>query len=212
MNFENFMFILDIIYSLVFISLIVFGFTYAYWSKATKKFVFQFIIVYFCLNIFMVWTDNQAAVNWSRLSAKQKACFANVRVLTGAVEMYNYGCSDSYMKDLDIDKLTRTGYLKHSLDLPTKNCFYKNMGDLTNDGVIYCVIHGFQELHYLTEENIKKSDIYSRIYNDIKNRKETNTFNLKKFLADPANLYIVRLLFFPSTLNRHRIHEYYNDY
>ena len=214
MTYENVMFILDMVYLGIFISLVCFCCTLNYWGEKAKKFVKEFVIAYCLLNIFIVWSDNQAAIKWSRISAKKKSCFSNSRVIFSAVEMYNIDHLDSFMKELDMDELYRSRYLISKLEMPTNRCHYKNMGDLSVDGVIYCVEHGFQELEYFNEKDSKKDDIFSKVYYEIKNRKEieSKTFpkTLNAFLANPANIYLVRLLFFPLTLNRHRIHDYYN--
>ena len=68
------------------------------------------------------------------------SCFANMRVLLGAVEMYNM--DNAVMMDkLDIDKLVQGGYLKSSPAKPEAECSYNGYG-LTENGEIYCTYHG----------------------------------------------------------------------
>ncbi len=80
MTYENVLFILGIIYLIIFISLIAFCCTLKYWGEKAKKFVKEFVIVYCCFNIFMVWTNHQAAVEWTSSSAKKKSCFTYSKV------------------------------------------------------------------------------------------------------------------------------------
>ena len=76
---------------------------------------------------------------------RQKACYANIRVLLGAVEMYNMDVPGmSMMKDLDMQQLVKTGYIKNVIYCPreTTSETYKTTGDLTLTGKIYCTLDG----------------------------------------------------------------------
>ena len=77
----------------------------------------------------------------ARGSARQKACFSNIRVLQGAVEMYNMDNS-VMMTDLDIPTLVKEKYLKSAPKGPEPECEYYSTGDLTKDGVVGCKMHG----------------------------------------------------------------------
>ncbi len=68
-------------------------------------------------------------------------CYSNIRVLQGAVEMYNMD-SDVFMKDLDFNSLIEGKYLKEKPIPPDKYCNYTNKGDLSEEGQVYCVLHG----------------------------------------------------------------------
>lgn len=70
----------------------------------------------------------------------QKACFSNMRVLTGAVEMYNMD-NGVKMDKLDIDKLVQGRYLMSAPLKPDAKCSYDGY-DLANNGEIYCTYHG----------------------------------------------------------------------
>jgi len=83
----------------------------------------------------------------ARMNAKRQACFANQRVLTGAIEMYNM--DNATMKTSLIREdyqpggaLIKNGYLQNDLPLPEPGCEYFSSGDLTKDGRIECRIHG----------------------------------------------------------------------
>jgi prepilin-type N-terminal cleavage/methylation domain-containing protein len=74
-----------------------------------------------------------------------KSCFSNIRVLQGALEMYNMDHSVMIpeMNEVVIDILVREKYLKEAPVGPIpRRCKYYNQGDLTNTGVIYCEYHG----------------------------------------------------------------------
>jgi len=77
----------------------------------------------------------------AREQARGKACYANQRVLLGAVEMYNMDHS-VLMKSADIAALRSGGYLKASITPPERDCVYLTAGSLDADGCIYCKLHG----------------------------------------------------------------------
>lgn len=83
---------------------------------------------------------------------KTRICFSNIRVILGAVEMYNLDHSEM-MQSLDLDKLYKNGYLKSEIIPSTKKCKYLSEGDLTGDGYVYCEEHGDVEQKYkITQE------------------------------------------------------------
>ena len=71
----------------------------------------------------------------------QRHCYSNIRVLQGAVEMYNMD-SSTMMDRLDVDLLIKGKYLKERPISPHPNCNYSENGDLSGDGVVVCSIHG----------------------------------------------------------------------
>lgn len=79
----------------------------------------------------------------ARESARQKSCYANIRVILGAVEMYNMD-SSQMMDNLDINGLVTQGYLKSEPAKPESDCGY-NGSNLTGNGVITCTRHGSVE-------------------------------------------------------------------
>ncbi len=85
----------------------------------------------------------------ARQQARQKACFANIRVLQGAVEMYNMDTnvmiSDAF-SDTEIGVLVSKKYLKAEPVKPETNCAYTNSGNLAAEGVVQCSgVHGSVE-------------------------------------------------------------------
>jgi len=77
----------------------------------------------------------------ARQQARQKACFANQRVIMGAVEMYNMD-SNAMMSTYDEAKLIAGKYLKSSIVPAEKDCTLSEEGDLAKEGVIKCSVHG----------------------------------------------------------------------
>lgn len=77
----------------------------------------------------------------ARSSAREKACFSNIRVLSGAVEMYNMD-HNTMMTTLDIKELVKDCYLKQAPVGPEPDCEYYSIGDLSDNGVIACKRHG----------------------------------------------------------------------
>lgn len=79
--------------------------------------------------------------------SREKACYANMRVLLGAIEMYNMDNSvmlktadDSAEQRLIADK-----FLKAPLSKPEPGCRYTSTGDLTGAGKVKCDVHGTVE-------------------------------------------------------------------
>ena len=76
-----------------------------------------------------------------RYSYPRKACFSNIRRLSGAVETYNMN-NTPMMTELDLKRLIDSHYLKEEVKGSEPECRYYSQGDLTNDGVICCELHG----------------------------------------------------------------------
>ncbi|NLF98349.1 MAG: prepilin-type N-terminal cleavage/methylation domain-containing protein [Candidatus Riflebacteria bacterium] len=77
----------------------------------------------------------------AREQARDKACMANMRVLAGAVEMYNMD-NPGLMQQLDMNALLKGKYLKSPIVPAETGCRYLSIGDLSADGEIYCQLHG----------------------------------------------------------------------
>ena len=90
----------------------------------------------------------------SREQARGKACMANMRVLAGAVEMYNMD-NPQGMSQLSMEPLLRGKYLKSKIVPAEQECRYLSTGDLTADGEIYCQLHGNMEGHSLDQVKSK---------------------------------------------------------
>ncbi len=79
-----------------------------------------------------------------RGGSREMACYANMRVLLGAVEMYNYD-HDRGMDRVGTDEIARlvqNQYLKSPLISYDPGCSYSSEGDLTTSGRIVCPVHG----------------------------------------------------------------------
>ncbi len=76
----------------------------------------------------------------ARSNAREKACFANQRVLQGAVEMYNMD-NQVMMKELDIETLRKGSLLHSPIECPDRGT-YSSVGDLSSGGHISCSVHG----------------------------------------------------------------------
>jgi Ca-activated chloride channel family protein len=97
----------------------------------------------------------------ARQQARGKACYANMRVILGAVEMYNMDHTDmmTVVTEKELDILVQEGYLKSKITHPTNECAYGTIGDLTNGGYICCLEHG-------TVEDIPEGTRELAIYSD----------------------------------------------
>lgn len=91
----------------------------------------------------------------ARTQARIKACFANMRVIQGAVEMYNM--DHDVMMDIvtenELDILVKEKYLKAMPVKPEEGCWYGCKGDVSQDGVVVCALHGSVEEPIIPEES-----------------------------------------------------------
>lgn len=107
----------------------------------------------------------------AREQARGKACFANQRVLLGAVEMFLMDNTDISKLEFDLETghfkqevLVQEKYLKSEITPPDRDCEYRFLGDPMKDGLPFCVVHGSVEdgMHMSVEEMVKK---YCREHN-----------------------------------------------
>ncbi|MFC1746079.1 competence type IV pilus major pilin ComGC, partial [Candidatus Riflebacteria bacterium] len=76
----------------------------------------------------------------ARKQARSKSCFANIRVIMGAVEMYNMDTPNK-MRQLDMDSLINQNYLKQRPQCPARGDYF-TQGDLSSNGTVRCNVHG----------------------------------------------------------------------
>ena len=99
----------------------------------------KYILIF---SLFIILCCNTA---FARRSSRDKACFSNIRVIQGAIEMYNMDVS-TMMEELNpktMDILVKEKYLKSYPTPPeTSKCEYQSIGDLTDAGIIFCKYHG----------------------------------------------------------------------
>lgn len=81
------------------------------------------------------------------LRAREKACYANMRVLLGAIEMYNMDnpVMINRVDDGTERRMIDGKYLKANLSKPETGCRYSSSGDLSGEGRILCDVHGTVE-------------------------------------------------------------------
>lgn len=87
-------------------------------------------------------------VHPTRASTREKNCFSNLRVITGAVEMYNLdNPPKNQMRSLELQTLVNGHYLKSIPTGPDVSCKYFSDGDLSvaSEGIIACKYHGDRE-------------------------------------------------------------------
>lgn len=131
---------------------------------------------------FMAYTPGKKV----RYSARQKACFSNIRVITGAVEMYNMD-NDIKIQELNdsaIEILVKNNYLKSKPEPPEINkCIYTSEGDLVMDGFVYCKYHGDLEF--------KKECEFNEFYKEDRRRSKYMTLLVISICLGPALLFIL---------------------
>ncbi len=86
----------------------------------------------------------------AREQAREKACYANMRVILGAIEMYNMDNTSMMSALADGDatgsagKLVAGKYLKSPVNRPEMSCSYSGTS-MDGTGLINCAIHGTVE-------------------------------------------------------------------
>ena len=108
----------------IFIFIVYFFVTIKTWSPKVKKEIITAIVIYCCFNVFMVYTNfGVMCIKRVPNNARLKACFSNILILQGALEMYNMD-HIVMMKELDIPTLIKEKYLKIEISKPEPDCFY----------------------------------------------------------------------------------------
>jgi competence protein ComGC len=108
-------------------------------------------------------------------NSREKSCFYNIRIIAGAVEMYNMDHSNM-MDTLNLELLQKEGYLKVSLNKPELDCdYYIKEDNSENDVVVCCKRHG-----NLIEANEKikkeRESLFYKICKPFKEAYETGYF------------------------------------
>ncbi len=99
-----------------------------------------FVVYIIYIIVFTLFGPDMSFTHGDKKSSRKKACYSNIRILQGAVEMYNMDNS-IMMKDLDMNKLLENKYINNRIELPETSCSYIGK-ELTGDGTIYCELHG----------------------------------------------------------------------
>lgn len=109
-----------------------------YTKGLLNRFILLLVLFFYCLiNFFSI-------PNFRRCNppSKLKTCFANIRILQGAIEMYNMDHATMMTTNFDMNALVKSNYIKSPIKGPEEKCEYLVEGDLTSDGYIYCANHG----------------------------------------------------------------------
>ena len=114
-------------------------------SKSKKKLGETIIegTIIFIISYVLAYKMDIPRYGHSIRNAKQKQCFSNQRLVTGAIEMYNMDNKEMII-DLNpetYDLLIKGKYLKENWRDECE-CEFCTDGDLTVDGFIYCENHG----------------------------------------------------------------------
>ncbi len=217
--------LIDYVYLFIFLFIVFFFITFKEWKKTTRKQIITFIIIYCCLNVYIVSTNfGIMCIKRPSVSSRHKSCWSNIRVITGAVEMYNMD-NDTMMKELDIPLLVKNKYLYSAPSKVEKDCEYLSFGDLTEDGFVYCILHAVPNIpdYFFSSSNEYsesfkskdcpvKYDLLMQLKNEIQtikaklNKKKPLIVRIKVFLKDEKshfNLFRpLVVLFFPFFLHQ----------
>ena len=115
-------------------------------DKVKKKSIFSnvFFLIYIAGFIIITFFDPSASFRRVHHSARDKACYSNIRVIQGAVEMYNMD-HRTMMTTLDQSLLIEEKYIKspYPLTCPETSKGGKYSGEhLLDDVEIICSYHG----------------------------------------------------------------------
>jgi hypothetical protein len=169
------------IYLVIFLFIICFICTFKYWEKTTRKKIVIYIVIYCCVNAVTAWSFENMHVRKDYEGLEEKACLDNIRIINGAVEMYNMD-KDVMMDDLDIHKLLEGNYIYKELSVSDK-CNYTNVGKLSKDGFVCCIKHYNSQLSKLGNNDGLNNNIVptSKLsYSKLKELKEEiESFNKK---------------------------------
>ncbi len=115
-------------------------------QKSWSHILFVSGIIFF-ISFFIIFFINSRLLDPIEPSqfSRKRMCFSNIRVLNGAVEMYNMD-NLTMIKELNnnnIKTLVDLRYLREEPIPPMdQKCIYTSKGDISKDGLIYCVYHG----------------------------------------------------------------------
>ena len=177
---------------LVFPFICVFFLIPALFKPSTRSKIIRYIVGYMCINLFLSFTNfGYVCIKRSRTSSFQKTCFSNIRVLQGAVEMYNMDHETEPMKTLDIKTLVESNYLKpNSTEGPDEECEYISKDDLSKDGKVICRFHSDPNYSYEWEDRAhRKKSFWDSGFGKI----------LGYFWHSPLGV-LYRALFLPTSL------------
>ena len=207
------------IYLVIFLFIICFICTFKYWEKTTRKKIVIYIVIYCCVNGLTAWCFENMHVRRDYEGMEEKACLENVRIINGAVEMYNMD-KDVMMDDLDIHKLLEGNYIYKELSVSDK-CNYTNVGKLSKDGFVCCIKHYSQHSKLGNNNDLNNNKPVSKLSDSKLNelKEEIKSFNKrireKKSFFEKADLYLKEnkheikskfylffVLFWPSFLSK----------
>ncbi len=128
--------------------------------KKNKRRYSSLFYLYLIGAILFIIFGPEPKTSGGRPSTRNKACYSNIRIIQGAVEMYNNSSSVS-MNDLSIDDLIRGRCLEEEPIAPDVYCSYRG-NDLNKESSVYCTFHG--DLQGLTAGTYDGIDTMSRNY------------------------------------------------
>ena len=149
-------------------------------------------ILKFCL-IVIIFISTCAFA--SRVIVHDKSCLSNVRIIQGAIEMYNMDNSTMIerIEDNTFSLLVNGGYLKRIPKGLEKSCEYKSMGNMAENGngIVFCTYHGDREhlvsCYYYDKLNPDLLDLkYEKIPQNISDEEFKSKYGIVKAGKDKA--------------------------
>ena len=129
-------------------------------AKSPITIIAESIIIFILMSLFVFMVNSKKNTSYKNENFGLKACKANIRLLTSAIEKYNNDTNNS-MHTLDQFKLLEGEYLKKIIiKEPDNACYYFSNGDLTEDGNVYCEFHGDIEGTIIDQNCSQQKDSY----------------------------------------------------
>lgn len=111
-------------------------------NDVRKKSYFKFALYAYLIGVLFFVLLKPIPIFKRHSYNRDKICFSNIRVIQGAVEMYNMDAKKGEeMGNLDIDTLLKANYLKEIPKKPEESCQYFG-SNLYGDGSVFCSYHG----------------------------------------------------------------------
>ncbi len=179
---KNWVYLIDWIYLVLFITFLYFFFTFKKWKEKTRKENISAIIAYCCLNVFIAYNFAGGFNQRGNEKNRYKKCWNNIWVIEGAILEYNSNSSVRMTTEIDFEKLIEGKYLKSIPEGSEEICCYKVFHDLSDDGFIYCVKHKYPWIEKLIIGSVSYTNL--DLMKELKDTPSLFTDEEKEFILE----------------------------
>ena len=182
-------------------------------TKRYQLLIFLFIVISF------LFLEIPLFAKKIRPNARLKACQSNMRVINGALEMYQLDTNvikEPYLPGGDFEKieniLIEGKYIKNHIEGPEDDCSYGFVISDKDELVMFCKRHGTLEtkeenIPILPKYNVSDEKPFSKAYYSrkaAKKRKRLFNYILDNYLLSPISfvIYIFLIIFLSSSTKK----------